>query len=273
MRRLVLFFVLLPGAVLAQQNYDTVGIDSGSAFVLRGHSECVADLELAFPVSGIIAAMPVNEGTSVDAGSVLAQLGMRIEEIELARRQVLLDDLSELNASLAQQEVSTAQYETAQNLYDRGGAISKEELQNRRLARDLIRVEVKRLRTQEALQALDRDAAAEALDRRTMHAPSPGIISRILRKPGESVQAYEPVLSLCDVSEILVAASIPDYGIDLPEGADVTLVFLGHDPIAGRVRFLSPVVDAASGLRDVRIEMSEYPDWLRPGLAADLILN
>lgn len=273
MRRLVLCLVLLPGAVLSQQNYDTIGIDSGSAVGLRGHSECVADLKLAFPVSGVIGMIQVKEGATVDAGSVLAQLDRRIEEIELARRQVLLDDLSELNAALAQQEVSAAQYEAAQNLYDRGGAISKEDLQNRRLARDLIRVEVQRLRTQEALQALDRDTAAEALERRTMLAPSPGIISRILRKPGESVQAYEPVLTLCDVSEILLTASIPAYGIDLPEGAAVMLAFPGHDPIAGRVRFLSPVVDAASGLRDVRIEMSERPDWMRPGLAADLILN
>ena len=134
-------------------------------------------------------------------------------------------------------------------------------------------VEVQRLRTQEALQALDRDTAAEALERRTMHAPSPGIISRVIRKPGESVQAYEPVLALCDVSEILFTASLPAYGVDLPEGSSVTLAFVGQEPIAGQVRFVSPVVDAASGLRDVRIEMPERPEWMRPGLAADLILN
>lgn len=273
MQRLVLFLVLLPGAVLAQQNYDTIGIDSGPTVGLRGHSECVADLELAFPVSGVIGKMQVTEGATVDAGSVIAQLDQGIEEIELARRQVLLDDLSELNAALAQQKVSVVQYEAAQNLFDRGGAISKEDLQNRRLARDLIGVEVQRLRTQEALQALDRDTAAEALDRRTMKAPSPGIIARILRKPGESAQAYEPVLTLCDVSEILFAVSIPAYGIDLPKGTDVTLAFPGHGPIAARVRFVSPVVDAASGLREMRIEMFERPDWMRPGLAAAVILN
>ncbi|WP_425073768.1 efflux RND transporter periplasmic adaptor subunit [Sagittula sp. S175] len=268
-----LLLMLLPGLASAQQNYDTIGIDSGPAAGLRGHSECVADLELAFPVSGIIGAMPVEEGAMVAAGLVLAQLDQRIEEIELARRQVLLDDLSELNAALAQQEVSAAQYDAAQRLFDRGGAISKEDLQNRKLARDLTVVEVQRLRTQEALQALDRDTAAQALERRTMHAPSPGIISRVIRKPGESVQAYEPVLTLCDVSEILFTASLPAYGIELSEGAPVTLAFVGRDAIAGRVRFVSPVVDAASGLREVRIEMPERPAWMRPGLAADLILN
>ncbi|MBP0484425.1 efflux RND transporter periplasmic adaptor subunit [Sagittula salina] len=272
MRGLILL-ALMPVAALAQQNYDTIGIDTGPGALLRGHSECIADLELAFPVSGIIAAMAVDEGATVTARDVLARLDLRIEEIELKRRQTLLDDQSELDSAQAQLAVSTAQYEAAQTLYDRGGAISKEDLQNRRLARDLTEVEVRRLRTQEALQALDRDTAAEALDRRTMHAPTQGIISRILRKPGESVQAYEPVLTLCDVSEILFAASLPAYGVEVFEGTPVTLAFVGRAPLPGRVRFVSPVVDAASGLREIKIDLLERPDWMRPGLAADLLLN
>ena len=40
--------------------------------------------------------MPVKEGAMAAPGAVLAQLDLRIEEIELARRQVLLDDQSEL---------------------------------------------------------------------------------------------------------------------------------------------------------------------------------
>ena len=273
MRALVVL-ALLPVAALAQQNYDTVGIDAGPGLVLRGHSECLADLELAFPVSGIIATMPADEGASVEAGAVLARLDLRIEEIELARRQALLDDQSELDAALAQLAVSRAQYQAAQALFDSGGAISREDLQNRRLASDLTEVEVRRLRTQEELQRLDRDTAAEALARRTMLAPSPGIISDILKKPGESVQAYEPVLTLCDVSEIRFTSSLPAFGVEVEEGAPVALVFAGRsDPVPGRVRFVAPVVDAASGLREVKIDLVQRPEWMRPGLAADLILD
>jgi RND family efflux transporter MFP subunit len=270
----IVMMMALPGIGHAQQNYDTIGISSGPDAALRGHSECVADLELAFPVSGIIATMPVDEGATVAANDVLALLDLRIEEIELQRREMLWRDQSELDAALAQQAVSAAQWKSAQSLFDRGGAISKEDLQNRRLARDLTEVEVRRLRTQEELQKLDRDTAAAALERRTMRAPSQGIISKILRNPGESVQAYEPVLILCDVSEIIFTASLPGFGTEIATGAPVTLVFTGRtEPVAGTVRFVSPVVDAASGLREIKIDLAAQPDWMRPGLAADLLID
>lgn len=272
--RFLILFALLPTAAMAQQNYDDVGIDNGLGLVLRGHSECVADLELAFPVSGIVSVMSVDEGVSVTAGDVLARLDLRIEEIELERRETLLADQSEIAAALAQQEVSRAQYETAKVLFDRGGAISREDLQNRRLARDLAEVEVNRLRIQKELQRLDRDTAAEALARRTMISPSQGIVSEVLRKPGESVQAYEPLLRLCDLSEIRFTSSLPASGVETVEGASVSLLFAGRpEPVEGRVRFISPIVDAASGLREIKIDLTERPEWMRPGLTADLILD
>lgn len=266
---------VLPLAGLAQQeNYDVIGIDSGFD-TLRGYSQCRADLDLAFPVSGVITEMVVQEGQSVAAQDSLARLDQRIEQLELERRAVVWRDLAELNAAIARRDVSQAQWAAAKRLFDVGGAISKEDLQNRELARDLADVEVERLRTQEQLEELDQQTARAALERRNMRAPAEGIISKILKNSGESVQAYEPVIALCDVSKIIFTASLPAFGSNNVQVGDrVSLRFAGQDrTVAGQVRFISPIVDAASGLHEIKIDILDLPAWMQPGLSADLILE
>lgn len=264
-----------PAVALSQSSptsdYDTVGIET-FAGALRGNSECLADLQLAFAFSGIIADIAVDEGDEIAAGARLAALDQRIETLEVDRRRAIWQDRAALDAAGIKAAVSAQQYEAAEKLSSAGGAISLEDVQNRKLARDLDAVEVLRLTTQEAVEELDFNTAQEALAKRTMLAPSHGIVAEIVKKPGESVQAYEPVIRLCDVSKIIFVANLPDaLGAQLATGDAVTLRFAMGD-VTGQVRLVSPVVDAASGLRKIKIDLPDGLAWMRPGLGADLIL-
>lgn len=263
------------GAAVAQTagSYDNVGLDQLSSAV-RGNSECLADLELAFPFSGIMSDLMAEEGARVTKRQPLAALDQEIEALEVDRRRAIWENQSELDAARIKADVSDQQFAAAERLAKAGGAISLEEVQNRRLARDLDRVDVERLSAQEKVEELDFRTAEAALAKRTLTSPSDGILAEVLRKPGESVQAYEPVIRLCDLSRIVFVANLPDaVAVGLAVGDPVTLRFAAApDPVVGTLTLISPLVDAASGLRRVKIDLPQGLDWLRPGLGADLIL-
>jgi RND family efflux transporter MFP subunit len=261
------------GTITQPSDYDTIGIDS-SLGGLRGNSECLADLHLAFAVSGLVAGIDVKEGDAVAASDVLASLDQGAETLEVQRRLAIWQNRAELDAGKIKAEVSRQQFDAAKNLQTAGGAISAEEVQNRKMAADLAAAEMQGLAAQETVQELDYKTAQDALAKRTMTAPSAGIVSEIIKKKGESVQAYEPVIRLCDMSKIIFVANLPDsLGVQLSQGDSVPVQFGNQPaPISATVTFVSPVVDAASGLRKFKFDLPSGLAWLRPGMTAELML-
>lgn len=274
---IVITALILPLGAVAQtaaaSDYDSIGLDTLSA-TFRGNTECKADLALAFPFPGILAEAKIEEGSVVKSGQLLAALDSEIEAIEVERRRAIWENQSELDVARIKAEVTAQQYAAAERLAASGGAISLEDVQNRKLARDADAIEVQRLTTQEAVEELDFRTASAALAKRSLMAPSDGIVADLLKKPGESVQSYEPVVRLCDLSQIRLVANLPDAAASLlMVGDTVPLRFAAApEPLSGTVAFISPLVDAASGLRRVKIDLPQGTQWLRPGLSADLIL-
>jgi HlyD family secretion protein len=195
--------------------------------------------------------------------------------LEVERRHQIWLDRADLQAAQIKADVATQQYNAAAALQKSGGAISSEEVQNRKLSSDLAAVEVERLKRQELIQELDYKTAQDALSNRNLIAPTNGIISEIIKKPGESAQAYEPVIKMCDVQKIVFVANLPENIITtLREGAQLPLRFTNvADPIIGTIKLISPLVDPATGLRKIKIDLPDGLPWMRPGLTADLMLT
>jgi len=256
-----------------QVNYATVGLSS-AAPVLGGFTKCRAELDLAFAVSGLVEDTLVAEGQTVQKGDVLMRLDQEVERIELLRRQAVMEDDAELRAAIARADIALRQKEAAERLHVTTGGISHEEVQNRALAHKLAVIEISRLEAQAKINALDYDTAQENLVRRTLAAPSTGIISKIETQTGESVQANDPVMMLCDLSQIKFAASIPVTVADgLSKGMKVTIQITSRNTVVdGTVDFVSPVVDSASGLQEVKVLIDETYEWLRPGMNAVLVV-
>lgn len=255
-------------------NYDNVGIETLPSN-LRGNSECFSNLNLAFAVSGIIADLKSQEGATVARGDVLTILDQSAEILEVERRHQIWLDRAELESAQIKADVALQQYTSAKELQSSGGAISLEEVQNRKLSSDLAAVDVQRLTRQELIQELDYKTAQDSLSKRDMIAPTNGIISEIIKKPGESAQAYEPVIRMCDVHKIVFVANLPENIITtLHEGEQLPLRFTNvPDPVIGTIKLISPLVDAATGLRKIKMDLPDGLPWMRPGLTADLLLN
>jgi multidrug resistance efflux pump len=150
-----------------------------------------------------------------------------------------------------------------------------EEVQNRTLAFKLAEIEISRLQAQARLNFFDYETAHENLARRTLTAPSNGIISKIEIQTGESAKNNEPVMILCDLSQLEFISNIPvGYADRLIKGMAVQIEIVSQNTkVKGKIKFVSPVVDSASGLQQIKVVIDDTADWLRPGMNANLVIN
>jgi RND family efflux transporter MFP subunit len=250
--------------------------DTGTAAAsIRGITRCAADLGLGLSVAGRIADVRVREGQVVRTGDVLMRLDQAAEQLDVERRRVQWQGTAELTMAQARKQTAEAQLAAGRRVYQESQGISREELDNRELVHANALSDVERLKTTKEMERLDYLTAKENLERRTLHAPSPGIVTRLVKLGGESVQAHETALRLCDLSSIQFVVNVPaQAGERLRQGATVNLQ-VGQPPVPtrGRLTFVSPVVDAASGLREVKIDLIQPGPQVRPGVPATLELN
>lgn len=242
---------------------------------IRGITRCNSDLALGFPLNGRIGKLHVSEGSVVKPGQPLASLENVAEALEVERRLVQWKNTAELSAAQARLKTASEQAAAAREVYSSTQGISREELQNRELAQELALNEVARLKAAKEMERLDYLTSRENLERRSLRAPVPGIVTKLLHHAGESVQANEPAMRLCDLSKILFVVNVPTARIErLKAGDRVRLAVNGESAnVQGKVLFVSPVVDAASGLREVKIELLPGRLPVRAGQTARLLLE
>lgn len=197
------------------------------------------EMRLSFKTGGIIRRIPVQEGSRVRRGDLLAEL-----------------ELTEVNAQVEQARQAT---EKAERDLDRGErlhadqVISLEALQN--------------LRTQAAVARAARDAARFNLGYSSIRAPSDGVVLRTLFEERELVPPGQPVVILGSSARgHVVRLSLADRDIvqlRLGDPARVTLDAYPGRELKGVVSEVSSAADPRTGL---------FPAELRLDPAADLML-
>lgn len=268
--------VAAPAAALATSTQSNALVVSADAVDgVRGLTRCAADLGLGVALAGRIAEVRVKEGQRVKTGDVLMRLEQEAERLDVERRQVQWQGQAELKNALARRETAEGQAQAARRIYHETRGISKDELDNRELAYTQAAAEVEKLQMTKEMERLDYMTARENLARRTIRAPGPGIVTKLIKSAGESVQAHEPALKLCDLSSIQVVVNVPSQSSEsLKAGGSVKLkVGQIAQAMQGKVTFVSPVIDGASGLREVKVELLRPGAEVRPGLPVSLDLS
>lgn len=242
---------------------------------VRGVTRCAADLQLSFPLAGRIAQTLVKEGSRVEPGTVLMHLDRTAEELDVERRRVQWQGQADLMVAQARMETAQKQLQAARTIFNDSRGISLEELQNRELAVRTTQAELERVRTLKETERLDYLTAKENLERRTLVAGAPGIVTRLIKQTGESAQAHEAVLRLCDLRRIEFVAHVPAEQLAaMSEGRLVQVQVSGQPRALGaRVTFVSPVIDPASGLREIKADLVNPPASVRPGVSASLVVR
>jgi len=252
----------------------SAAVPSAHAEAVRGFTRCAADLQLSFPLAGRIARTLVREGSVVSKGETLMQLDRAAEELDVERRRVQWQGTADLLIAQARHETVSKQLAAARTVFNENRSLSLEEVQNRELAVRTTAAELERVRTLKETERLDYLTALENLERRTLVSGTHGIVTRIIKQAGESAQAYEAVLRLCDLSRIEFMANLPvDQSQRLREGQAVKIQVASVPPatVTARITFVSPVIDPASGLREIKADLLNPPAAVRPGISAVLL--
>jgi len=208
------------------------------------------EVKLSAPVPGILTAKKLKEGDFVNVGTVIFELDKNIEELEVARRKLVV-------------EVKRSDFENTQKLFKSTKGVPKEELDKKESEYKLAIVEL--------------DIAAEQLRRRIITSPLSGTIAEISLDVGEACQPLTELAKIVDTRQCIFEADIdPGLGTRFKVNESVPLeirVADGTMKVNGKVTYLGPVVDAASGLLKVKAVFDNPEGKIRPGVAGKISLQ
>lgn len=170
------------------------------------------------------------------------------------------------------------------------------EVQRRKLAADLAKIELDRLKSLAERSAIsvsreeidkkqaeydiakiELDLAQEMLRRRQLLSPIDGHVAQFYKDVGEKCEEQQPVVRLVDTKRCYCVANIDaKAGSKLRPGQTLKIEIetgAGLVVRTGTVSYLAPVVDPASGLLKVKLTFDNADGAVRPGLAAALQLS
>lgn len=215
-----------------------------------GVTEPMVDVALSAAVPGILNAKRFQEGDLVKKGDVLLELDKRLEELEVARRRLVVD-------------MRKMDLDSTRTLFEKTTSVPKEELEKKEADYKVAQVE--------------HDMAQEQLHRRLIVAPFDGIITEIVIDVGESTEAYQPLIRVVDPRHCRFICNLEAReAAMLKHDQTVRLqIETGNKPVTveGKVAFLSPVADKASGLINVKVVFDNLNGAIRPGLSAQMIFT
>ena len=214
-----------------------------------GITEPFTDVQLGFADAGIIRNQFFKEGDAVKKGDVILELDKSLETLEVQRRKAVVEQDQMI-------------FESTSNLSETTKSVSKEDLAKAKADYDVSTAEYA--------------IAAQELANRQLVAPFSGNIVEILLKPGAAVAPYQPLVRVVDTSRCYFVGHVDGKSVsDLQLDEPVEIQVSGNENVTvpAKICFISPVVDAASGLARVKAIFDDSDGKIRPGIAATMTVQ
>jgi RND family efflux transporter MFP subunit len=227
------------------------------------------ELTLSLGQGGIVSQVQVKPGQNVKAKQVLLVLDDRMQQLEVNRRKVLLDDRSELAATVDRARVLKNMVETSRQVYEKTGSVSRDELSRLEVEYSAARARVEQLEAQERRELVEYRSAQQELNMRRLTAPVSGVITRVQPKVGEWAKPGDAMLDLVDTASCYLKVNVPmKYVQGLHPGMSLPIRFENSDAakLNAKISFVSAVADPASGLVEMRLAFANPQQKLRPGV-------
>ena len=212
-------------------------------------------VELRFRASGIVKTVDIKEGDTVEAGKPLMTLDDSSELIELAG---LKEDVNDNRTEYARvsHEAKVAEFNRQKELRakDAGSAADYEKAE----------AEVKMALHQITQEEIDKRVKAAKMRQKELEiekmkltSPLAGTVMSVDARPGEMVDPSKPpVVTIVNNKTLVVESNIEIARTEkLKIGQEVKVSYDKKYWIPAKVSFLSPMVDAASGLQKVHLTM------------------
>lgn len=272
---------VLPGSILvaalALRCFFPVPAQGQESLSVPGITEPIKDVTLSLTVGGTISKISHREGAYVKKARTIIELDSKLEELEAKRRKLLWESKAEVESAMARVATLKSLFESTRELFESTGSVSKDELDRLELEYKLAVAEQKRLEIAEERERVEYEIALETLRKRTLSAPIDGVIIKLFIEEGETSEALQPLVRLVDPSKCIMVCNAEEWlGRTIKKGEKIDLkIRIGSEFLLreGRVIFVSPVADAASGLVEVKAEFDNRDGVVRPGVSGFMLLK
>ena len=215
--------------------------DISAFFAGTASLEAEEEASVATKTAGLVTKIYVEEGDYVREGQALVKLDGERLALELARTEVSLNKL--------------------QREHDRN-----EDLYNKQL---ISIEEYERVKSEYETQKAAYNLAKLELDYTTVRAPISGIVSQRFIKVGNSLQVNEPTFQISDFDPLLAIMYVPERELgklEVNQTALLSVDALQGTAFNGKIKRISPIVDATTGTFKVTIEVKDESRVLKPGM-------
>lgn len=273
-------------AGVAAQSADTQPVRSDGPIQLRNAIlKPVGVTTISAEVTGILEALPIDLGTSIQPGDELARI--RQDEIlnRLQRAKLELALATEKCVSTVDLQVTQKSAAVAENEYRRAQEANRDvpntyppnEIDRLQLVFERSELEVQRAEEQRAQLKLQQQLAQNqvqemelTLRNHRVLAPSPGVVVAVERAIGEWVEPGTAIATIVNIQKLRIEGFVTAteaMGIDIGDPARVEVrAQPDREPITGRVVFVGLDVNAVSDLVRVYVDIDNPSQSLRPGL-------
>jgi membrane fusion protein (multidrug efflux system) len=189
----------------------------------------------------IISEVNVEEGTEVQEGQVLVQLRNDREKLDVQLSEKLID-------------------------LKRFIAIGQEKLFQEKMGSE---EKAREARTELEIAELTMQAKRVTLEEKTIRAKISGVVVKKYKEAGEAVDRAEKLLDVMNYDQVLVEFYVkPELRktLNANDKAHVKVVELDNADVEGKIDFIDPRNDAASGLVRIKVLVDNKDHRIKPGM-------
>ena len=273
--------------------------------VASGHVESPHRVDIGAQITGTVARIPVTEGQSVAAGTVLIELvpdellaAERQAGIAVLQAQAKLRQLVEVQAPVAEQTLrqarlnldnASAAYRRAQDLFKQG-FIGQAALDDARKAADLADAQARAAQKQldttaasgsdyaMAVTAVDQARAAAQLAHArsgyaSIRSPLDGVLIGRNVEVGDVVQPGKVLMTLSPKGKTQIVIAVDEKNLHLIAPGQRALVSAdayAQQKFNAELVYINPGINAQTGAVDVKLDIPQVPDVLRQDMTVSV---
>jgi membrane fusion protein YbhG len=230
------------------------------------------EIRVGSRVGGRVAKTVAVEGAHVKVGDLLVEL----QPYDLLAQQA--QARAQLQAASASMELAKLTYERIKSSFQ-AQATSASEM-------DRADAETKSAAAMQELRKAELDQVTEQIKELRIICPVDGVVEAVDLRPGDLVAPNAPVLSLLDTSHLWVRAYVPENHLNIQVNDQVPVVVdsFPHRSFAGHISFIASQAEftpnnvqtpdeRSKQVFRIKVTLDEGLDVLRPGMAADVLLE
>lgn len=260
-------------------------LPSASIRVENALLKTIESIQIAAEVPGLLAVVPVSEGSLVKPGSELARIRDESVRLQVERAKVQVESVrrkqkNDIDLRLAMKTAAVAEneFKRAENANRLvSNTYPQNEIDRLRLVADRANLEIERAKLEQELLSLSVILAEndyrQSIDLQSRHrvlAPMSGMVVLVEKHAGEWVEPGTTLVQLVRIDRLRIEGFVTAVEATqmLVGAAAKVAVTIGQEsvPVEGKVVFVSPDANPVNGQVRVFLEIENPQGALRPGL-------